>query len=304
MDIDESSTTGNADVVDAIYTELKHDLNLAEFFETVQLVNGDQLSVARLRGSSNDRIGHDSLRRSYLNLSSTNGFFHGQLHLAFATLETHYGNPALGPYDPGSFCFHNTVLDRKPIVLSSLPPYCTCRDLIFTSLYARVLHCLELLSGKTLLEYIKEITFKQLQHDAEQLYDTYANSTTVDQLRAERAAAAATSASETEPDLLAAGDLVWENALLCLRDSLIMREFTDAIKAGDSGQMIVCLKNLALFYRGSGRTKYAYKMLILIHHLAHIWPKPLRYVAYTRPLTFSYLPFLEVPPRCTRLLGS
>ncbi|KAJ3540608.1 hypothetical protein NM688_g6203 [Phlebia brevispora] len=270
MDIDESSTSGNAEVVDAIYTELGLDLNSAEFFETCRIVNGDQLSIARLRGSSNDRIGHDSFRRSYLNLIPTNGLFHGQLHVAFGTLETHFGSSSSGPHNPGSLSHHNTVLDRKPIVLSSFPPYRTCRDLIFVSLYARVLHCLELVAEKPLEDYAQGLTFTQLREDIETLYNTYADSPTVDKLRAQRAD------SEAPDGTTTAGDMVFENAILFLRDALIMREFNDAIKSGDSGRVIVCLKNLALFYRGCGRTKYAYEMLVLIHHLTHIWPKPLR----------------------------
>ncbi|KAF7796316.1 hypothetical protein EIP86_007493 [Pleurotus ostreatoroseus] len=274
MDIDESSTRGNADVVDAIFTELKHDLNSADFFGTVHPTNGDQLSIARLRGSSNDCIGHHSLRQSYLNLSPANGFFHGELHLAFGTLETHFGNPSLGPHDPGSLCFHNTVLDRKPIVLSSLPPYRTCRDLVFTSLYARVLHCLKLLSRQTLQDYTEDLTFERLQVDAEALFDKFANSPIVDRLCAERAAADSNTDSNITQPLCR--DMVFENAILTMRDSFIMREFTDAVEAGDSRQIIICLKNLALFYRGCGHTKYAFEMLVLIHHLTHIWPKPLR----------------------------
>ena len=70
--------------------------------------------------------------------------------------------------------------------------------------------------------------------------------------------------------------MVFENAVLFNRDALIMREFNDAIKSGDSGRLVLSLKVLAPFYRGSGRTKYAYEILLLIHHLEHVWPAPLR----------------------------
>ena len=66
------------------------------------------------------------------------------------------------------------------------------------------------------------------------------------------------------------------DALLFLRDALILREFTDAIKAGDSGRVILALRVFALAYRGSGRTKYAYEALVLIHNLTHVWPPCLR----------------------------
>ncbi|KAJ7859626.1 hypothetical protein B0H14DRAFT_2577057 [Mycena olivaceomarginata] len=72
------------------------------------------------------------------------------------------------------------------------------------------------------------------------------------------------------------GDEIYENACLFLRDGLVSREFTDSIKAGDSGRVVIIVKLLALSFRGNGRSKYAYKMLHLIHNLTHVWPKPLR----------------------------
>ena len=73
-------------------------------------------------------------------------------------------------------------------------------------------------------------------------------------------------------------DIVLENAILFNRDALVMREFNDAIKMGDSGRVALSLKTLALFYRGSGRVKYAYESIVAIHNFTHVWPKPLRYV--------------------------
>ncbi|KAF8867617.1 hypothetical protein BD779DRAFT_1402297, partial [Infundibulicybe gibba] len=32
----------------------------------------------------------------------------------------------------------------------------------------------------------------------------------------------------------------------------------------------------ALSFRGSGRTKYAYEMLHILHNLTHVWPEPIR----------------------------
>ena len=76
--------------------------------------------------------------------------------------------------------------------------------------------------------------------------------------------------------LFRSGDMVFENASLFLRDALVLREFTDAIKGGYSGRIIRVLKLLALMYRGSGRTKYAHEVLHLVHNLTHVWPKGLR----------------------------
>ncbi len=268
MNIDESSTTGNAEVVDTVFTELGHNFNSRQFCDTVRIVNGDQLSIARLRGSRNNHVGHDSIRRLYLNLILANGLFHSQLHIAFGTLETHWGNPSLGQNDPGSLSFHETVLNRKPIILSSLPPYRTCCELVLVSLYARVLYCLEVITKSRLEDYGKKVTFCQLEIDATVILDRFASGSVVDKLCTEH--------GTTEAGTLPAGDMVYENAILMLRDGLIMQEFSDAIKCGNSGRIILSLQTLALYYCGSGRTKYAYEILVLCHNLKHVWPKPLR----------------------------
>jgi len=78
--------------------------------------------------------------------------------------------------------------------------------------------------------------------------------------------------------------MVFENAILFLRDALLSREFTDAIKAGDSGRVVLILKVWALSFRGSGRTKYAYEMLQLIHNLTNVWPKPIWYALFGNQL--------------------
>jgi hypothetical protein len=75
---------------------------------------------------------------------------------------------------------------------------------------------------------------------------------------------------------IVSGDHAFENACLLLRDALVSREFTDSIKAGDSGRIVLVLKVLALSYRGNGRTKYAYEMIHLIHNLTHVWPPAIR----------------------------
>ena len=288
MSIDESSNTGNAQVVDAIRTELEYDETDASLVSTgrVKIFCGDQLSVSRARAVHYNRLGHDSIRYSFLNLVFSPGLFHGQMHLFFGLLDTHWGNPNLGPRDPGPLAFQNAVLNRKPIVLSSLPPYRICRDLALVSLYARVLHCLELVSKKTLQDYTKSASFEDLETHAALIYDRFASGTVVDQSRRARRKHLQDLAGPGETQRgqrdgggtgeVGTGDMVFENAVLFLRDALIIREFCDAIKAGDSGRILLALKVFAFMYRGTGRTKYAYEILHLIHNLTHVWPIPLR----------------------------
>ena len=278
LPIDESSTLGNAQVVRAIFEEAGIDPDSADAQEIIKILWGDQLSVARLRSVSSTRVGHDSPSNALLDSVYGPGMFHYQIAHTGSILETHFGNPHLYTRNPGSLCFHNTVLDRKPIVLTSPPPYRTCRDLISVSLYARVLHCLELVVGKDLNEYGKTVTFEQLVQDVSTLVDKYTDVLSVQDHREARTdhSNKQTTNSEHGQEPLTVGDMVYENAILFMRDGLVMREFIDAIKVGDSGRMILVLKVLALAYRGAGRTKYAHEMLHLIHNLTSVWPKSLR----------------------------
>lgn len=274
MNINEASVTGNAEVMEAIFTELGYPTDSPDFLDEVRIVCGDQLSVSNLRSVTSNRLGHDTPSQTFANVVTVPGLFHAQIHILAGTFEAHWGS-AEGPQDPGSLHQHNTMLGRKPIVLSSLPPYRTCRDLLFVSLYARVIRCLELVSKcDSLDEYPETVTFDQLYAHTSQIVDQYATAEVASKLRSSRAREARKGAAERQP----AGDTVFENAVLFMRDALLIREFTDAIKQGDSGRVILCLKTFALSYRGCGRTKYAGEMQHVIHNYTHVWPKPLRYV--------------------------
>lgn len=218
------------------------------------------------------------------------GLFHGKIADMHGFLVTHWGTPNVGTRNPGCLAFHNTCLHRHPILLTSLPPFRVCRDLVFVSLYARVLHCLLLVSGKdSLEEYTDSIdSWVTVEGHAQEIMVQFANGQIVSDLRWKRHLASvaveapgatstpATPASVEPTKLSNEGDMVFENAVLFLRDALISREFTDAIKAGDSGRVVNVLKILALSFRGNGRSKYAYEMLHFIHNITHIWPRPMR----------------------------
>ena len=271
LNIDESTIVGNAEVDEAIVKELNLDKN-PDFLERVRVQGGDQLSVARLRALENIRGGQEAGYHGFFWGAWLTGLFHGKIADTHGDLMVHWGKPNAGTRNPGSLSFHNTQLDRLPITLTSLPPFRTCRDLIFVSLYARVLHCLLLVSNNSSLEtYLSKVdSWETLLSHAHQIYDKYCQPRLVEELRWKR--------SVTPPSDPPQGDMVFENAILFMRDALISREFTDAIKCGDSGRVILVLKIWALSFRGNGRTKYAYEMLHLIHNLSHVWPKPVVYV--------------------------
>jgi hypothetical protein len=69
------------------------------------------------------------------------------------------------------------------------------------------------------------------------------------------------------------GDMVFENGCLFLQNALLTWLFADAIKSGDSGLVILVLKQWSFAYQGNGRMKYAHEMLHLLHNLTNVWTK-------------------------------
>jgi hypothetical protein len=268
--IDQSTIIGNEEVVDAIHDELRVK-GLSHWNWVVKFFAGDQLTIARLRSLLNIRAGHEGGYSGFGWGVWMPGLFHGKIADMHGFFVTHWGVPHRGTRNPGSLSFHNTHLHRAPIVLSSLPPFRTCCDLVFVSLYARVLHCLLLITGASTLDQCADSiqSFEELEAHARAIQRTYANASVVSDLRWKR------NMADGSEDIVP-GDHVFENACLLLRDALVSREFTDSIKAGDSGRIVLVLKVLALSYRGNGRTKYAYEMMHLIHNLTHVWPPAIR----------------------------
>ncbi len=297
MQIDESSITGNAEVMDAMFAELGFDTADPNFYATVRPIFGDQLSIARLRTLISNRAGHESLGNSYTYAVFGPGLFHHQMALVHGIIETHFGDSTSGTVNPACLMFFNTLIDRKPLVLTSLPPYRVCCDLILVVLTACAPVLLQEVSGAQDIEkYAATVTFAQLRQDVSKVFDLICNPRVVSVLRRARAdellQRQENAPEDPEFDLLAeklkTGDMVFENMALLVRDALVLREFQDAIKGGYSGRIYRVLKVLALMYRGSGRVKYAHELLHLIHNLTHVWPKGLRYVLARHPCVKRY----------------
>ncbi|TFY80542.1 hypothetical protein EWM64_g3470 [Hericium alpestre] len=260
MNINEASTSGNAQVIDAILKELGlKDLQVSEF---AKLIAGDQLSIAQLRAVVAARAGNQGGAGSLHWVLFIPGLFHYKMAVTHGLLLAHLGLQNHETTSPASLLAHNTALQRKPIVATSLPPFRTCRDLIFISLYARVMHCLLLVSSKASLDALgKELTWEQLQQHAKSVHEQYTDVSQVARLQRARAR-----------DSDKHGDMVLENAILFMHDALLLTAFSNAIKAGDSGHILVILKVWAFSFRGQGHTKYAHEVLFLIHNIQHVWP--------------------------------
>ncbi len=290
MQIDESSIIGNAEVLDTIFKELCYDVNGDAFAANVHPIFGDQLSISRLRTLVASRAGHENLADSYANTAVGPGLFHHQLTFVLGFMETYFDESVGSARNPSSLAFYNTLLGRKPINLTSLPPYRVSRDLVYHILMAAAPVCLEEVAGmQDLDKYTETVTYEQLKEDVSQVFKRIFNPRVISDLRqarheevTKRTEQAADPAkfepfAESEPEF-ESGDMVFENMALLVRDALILREFNDAIKGGYSGRIIRTLKVLTFMYRGLGRTKYAHESLHIVHNLTHVWPKALRYV--------------------------
>ncbi|KAF8593298.1 hypothetical protein BDV93DRAFT_429166, partial [Ceratobasidium sp. AG-I] len=284
MEIDESSINGVISVMDAIFAELEVDQKCPEFLDSIQLVAGDLKSGSNLLSAKESRSGHEETHSSLGNLEYVLGLFHTKIAAVLSVFTTHLGSPTAGKDNPGSLLFHNEVLGRNPIVISSPPPFAVSKDLIMDSLAARVLHCVFLETDcETLAEYIahleshgstsstkaqaQQMRWKQLLCDSTRVYNKYVNIEAVASLQSSRLLA--------EPGEKA-GDMVYEGAVLFMRDSLYLEELIDAVKTGHSGRIVRILKIYALSLRGSHRNQYAHELLRLIHHLEVVWPPELR----------------------------
>ncbi|KAF9538142.1 hypothetical protein CPC08DRAFT_526145 [Agrocybe pediades] len=264
--INEATILGNIEVDEAIRKTLhQNDEDIPNCSQRLRFHAGDQLSLARFRAIENIRAGQETGFNAFFGSTWIPGLFHGKMADMLGLLQTHWGKPNTGTRNPASLWFHNTRLGRLPIVLTSPPSFRVTRDLVFVSLYARVLHCLLLVSAtETLDQYsTKFTTWEELVKHAELVFERYAQATTVTELRESRDNLGS---ANTVTD----GDMVFENAVLFLRDVLVSREFADAVKAGDSGRVLLVLKIWALGFRGNGRTKYAHEMLHIIHQLTSV----------------------------------
>jgi hypothetical protein len=151
--------------------------------------------------------------------------------------------------------------------LTSLPNFCTYCDLIFVSLYAWVLHCLLIVSNyNTIQEYTTNVkSWDLFLAHCQEVCTQFASTEVVSELCENHCNTKWHSASmgfvSSDLDLDGAdltwmpyplGYMVFENAVLFLWDALISCEFTDAVKAGDLGWILLVLKVWAFSFWGSG----------------------------------------------------
>ena len=138
MEIDENST-GNIEVMEAISKELHLDQDDMEY---TKYITGDQLTIVQQCSILNIQLGHEDGANAWRHIVLMPGLFHTKISDCHGLPKSHFRKSNAGTQSPGSLTFHNIQLDHLPIVLSSLPPFHTCQDLIMVSLYAHILYCL------------------------------------------------------------------------------------------------------------------------------------------------------------------
>ncbi|KAG8717406.1 hypothetical protein FRC09_014336 [Ceratobasidium sp. 395] len=290
MEINESTIDGTIDVMNALYAAVGIDTSDKTFQDRVQFMAGDHMSVSNGRKAKESRAGHEGPETSFINVTFIVGLFHLLMTAVTGLLILHFGKPTAGIHNPGSLYYHNRLLERSPISLNGPIHYTLARNLISVSLIARVLHCLTLVAQcSSIDEYAERLasldksqeisnqnqnsgpntspSWERLVEDAGKIYNKYANTHTVEDLRTARRLA------DREA---VAGDMVYEDSLLFMRDMLNLQEIHSAVKRGDSGQVLLALKVFALSFRGAGRSNYAKEALRIIHHAQKVWPTPLR----------------------------
>ncbi|TFK95361.1 hypothetical protein BDV98DRAFT_598645 [Pterulicium gracile] len=81
--------------------------------------------------------------------------------------------------------------------------------------------------------------------------------------------------------------MVFENAVLYLRDELLLREMADPIKVRGSVRVVLVLKFLAASYQGAENVKYAHEMMQLLYFFKHVWSPGLRRIMLSNWLLTS-----------------
>ncbi|KAH7919763.1 hypothetical protein BV22DRAFT_1107961 [Leucogyrophana mollusca] len=215
MNIDESMIVGNGKVVKAVLDKL----GIKESLSTqVKIFAGDQLSIVCLWTLVNIRTGQEGGFAGLGWGAWMPGLFHVKIADMHKFLVTHWGKPNAGTRNPGCLAFHNTLL-----------------------------HCLLLVSERTSLEdYTSTVDdWSTLCDHAKHIYKQYTNPDIVAELRWQQQFASKNDINAPR------GDMIFENAVLYLRDGLLLREFTDAVKMGDSGQVVLVRKIWALSFQGN-----------------------------------------------------
>jgi hypothetical protein len=297
LDIDESSIDGNAQVIEAIASEL--DCNLAQLNGSSVMITGDQMTTARVR-SLKDLRSRDMLERRFGFADTISGWLHTEMAVANGIQRCHSGGK--DGLDPGSLNRFITVLGRTGIS-ENVTDHDALHRLIIHVLKGHILAALLHMAneiertkpngGRTmssisqLKNWIKANDWRLL---LDETVDTYFPPAKASYMRQSAEAAAAAEYDKMRNEIMAKPkkdrsaeesafvkkdaqpkwirdrslrdrDLVYENFTLYLRDAMMYWDLVQAIGEGGSGRLLRISEMLTPWFHGNGKFKYAQEML-------------------------------------------
>jgi hypothetical protein len=297
LEIDESSIDGNAQVIEAIASEL--DIDLARLNSSSIMITEDQMTTARVR-SLKDLRARDMLERRLGFADTISGWLHTEMAVANGIQRCHSGRQ--DGLDPGSLNRFITVLGRTGISENVTDHDALHRLIIHVlkgHILAAFLHVANEIErtkpngGRTmssisqLKTWIRENDWKKL---LDQTVDTYFAPAKPGYLRQSAEAAAAAEYDKMRDEIMAKPkkersaeesafvkkdaqpkwirdrslrdrDLVYENFALYLRDAMMYWDLVQAIGDGGSGRLLRISEMLTPWFHGNGKFKYAQEML-------------------------------------------
>jgi hypothetical protein len=297
LDIDESSIDGNAQVIEAIASEL--DIDLAQLNSSSIMITGDQMTTARVR-SLKDLRSRDMLERRMGFADTISGWLHTEMAVANGIQRCHSGRR--DGLDPGSLNRFITVLGRTGIS-ENVTDHDALHRLIIHVLKGHILAAFlhianqierskpnggRIMSSISQLKtWIRENDWREL---LDQTVDTYFPPAKPGYLRQSAEAAAADEYDKMRSEIMAKPkkdrsadesafvkkanqpkwfqdrsmrdrDLVYENFTLYLRDAMMYWDLVQAIGEGGSGRLLRISEMLTPWFHGNGKFKYAQEML-------------------------------------------
>jgi hypothetical protein len=297
LDIDESSIDGNAQVIEAIASEL--DIDLAQLNSSSIMITGDQMTTARVRSLKELRA-RDMLERRLVFADTVSGWLHTEMAVANGIQRCHSGRR--DGLNPGSLNRFITVLGRTGITENVTDHDALHRLIIHVlkgHILAAFLHVANEIErtkpngGRTmssisqLKTWIRENDWRQL---LDQTVDTYFAPAKPGYLRQSAEVAAAEEYDKMRSEIMAKPkkdrsteesafvkkdtqpkwirdrsmrdrDLVYENFILYLRDAMMYWDLAQAIGEGGSGRLLRISEMLTPWFHGNGKFKYAQEML-------------------------------------------
>ncbi|EJD50314.1 hypothetical protein AURDEDRAFT_160846 [Auricularia subglabra TFB-10046 SS5] len=282
----EATTRGTKDVLDDIFlNQLGQDPD--ELVKQLQVVGGDQLTVARLRSlqgySESCPHGYPALRWV---LTLVLVWHMGWADLA-RVIHTHYGKGAAG--DPSALHHVNVILKRR-VKDEDRPDFYPALRLVSELLKADTLDCwMIVLKTNDLRAHFAAatVTFEQLEAFAFTIVDRYFNLAAAESV--ERGSGMALSeftngdpwnrppstTTTANIPVTFAGDQTLANGIRRRRDSMLQYEFQYAIADGDFGRAWQVMLGWTSTFAGSGHTKYLDEMLELFCNFAYEYPQRL-----------------------------